>query len=77
MRSTHNGNEGGHMPFQSYQESHDMSIMHAGSHLNETGCKEHELEDDVRHEGKIKAIADVAITVLEHMGMKRLRCGSS
>jgi 3-methyl-2-oxobutanoate hydroxymethyltransferase len=57
------------MPFMSYQESTEQAKRNAGRMIKETGAEAVKLEGGVRMKEVIKAIVDIDIPVMGHVGL--------
>lgn len=57
------------MPFMSYQESVEQARRNAGRMIKESGAEAVKLEGGVRMKEAIKAIADIDIPVMGHIGL--------
>lgn len=57
------------MPFMSYQESIEQAKRNAGRVIKETGCQAVKLEGGENMKDVIKAIVDIDIPVMAHIGL--------
>jgi 3-methyl-2-oxobutanoate hydroxymethyltransferase len=57
------------MPFMSYQESTEQAKRNAGKMIKETGAEAVKLEGGVRMKEVIRAIVDIDIPVMGHIGL--------
>jgi len=57
------------MPFMSYQESIEQARRNAGMVMKETGCQAIKLEGGENMKDVIKAIVDIDIPVMAHIGL--------